>query len=327
VLVAPWRLGRSQRGPVGARRRVGSACARPGAASRSPFRNDHLAAREWRDPQFASGGWAAHPLARALKGYGWGRLFSPDERPRTLALAAGNGGRCVDRSCPSRPLRRCGSHYRCRRAACVPPSRAPPSERLPEWRRAERGPTASSALRRRLTGLPLRGACRRSPRPPRASGASPARRSRRACSRLAAATGRALRLLASRLAGRPRQVAERRRHRPSRWARPASPRRGRFAARAAARRSLQTRRRPSGPDRSTCTRRRGASPVSVTNQEAHQNAATLCSTWATIAPVLTLDGLAPCPARRRTFGPSRTQSPRRATRARTPGTSSSATGR
>ena len=31
-------------------------------------------------------------LAQALKAYGWGRLFTPDERPNALALAAGNGG-------------------------------------------------------------------------------------------------------------------------------------------------------------------------------------------------------------------------------------------
>jgi uncharacterized membrane protein YbhN (UPF0104 family) len=31
-------------------------------------------------------------LAQALKAYGWGRLFPPHERPKTLALAAGNGG-------------------------------------------------------------------------------------------------------------------------------------------------------------------------------------------------------------------------------------------
>ena len=31
-------------------------------------------------------------LAQALKALGWGRLFAPDERPRPLALAAGNGG-------------------------------------------------------------------------------------------------------------------------------------------------------------------------------------------------------------------------------------------
>jgi uncharacterized membrane protein YbhN (UPF0104 family) len=34
-------------------------------------------------------------LAQALKAYGWGRLFTPAERPRTLALAAGNGGAAV----------------------------------------------------------------------------------------------------------------------------------------------------------------------------------------------------------------------------------------
>ena len=31
-------------------------------------------------------------LAQGLKAYGWGRLFTPGERPRPLALAAGNGG-------------------------------------------------------------------------------------------------------------------------------------------------------------------------------------------------------------------------------------------
>jgi uncharacterized membrane protein YbhN (UPF0104 family) len=31
-------------------------------------------------------------LAQALKAYGWGRLFTRDERPKALALAAGNGG-------------------------------------------------------------------------------------------------------------------------------------------------------------------------------------------------------------------------------------------
>jgi hypothetical protein len=31
-------------------------------------------------------------LAQALKAYGWGRLFTPEERPKALTLAAGNGG-------------------------------------------------------------------------------------------------------------------------------------------------------------------------------------------------------------------------------------------
>ncbi len=31
-------------------------------------------------------------FAQALKAYGWGRLFTSDERPKALALAAGNGG-------------------------------------------------------------------------------------------------------------------------------------------------------------------------------------------------------------------------------------------
>ena len=31
-------------------------------------------------------------FAQACKAYGWGRLFTAEERPKTLALAAGNGG-------------------------------------------------------------------------------------------------------------------------------------------------------------------------------------------------------------------------------------------
>jgi hypothetical protein len=31
-------------------------------------------------------------LAQGFKAYGWGRLFTPEERPKPLALAAGNGG-------------------------------------------------------------------------------------------------------------------------------------------------------------------------------------------------------------------------------------------
>jgi uncharacterized membrane protein YbhN (UPF0104 family) len=34
-------------------------------------------------------------LAQVFKAYGWGRLFTPDERPGPLALAAGNGGAAV----------------------------------------------------------------------------------------------------------------------------------------------------------------------------------------------------------------------------------------
>jgi hypothetical protein len=55
---------------------------------------------------FAAGSWPlsrGHPallvaagllllLAQGLKAYGWGRLFAPNERPKLLALAAGNGG-------------------------------------------------------------------------------------------------------------------------------------------------------------------------------------------------------------------------------------------
>ena len=34
-------------------------------------------------------------VAQALKAFGWGRLFTPKERPKTLALAAGNGGAAI----------------------------------------------------------------------------------------------------------------------------------------------------------------------------------------------------------------------------------------
>jgi uncharacterized membrane protein YbhN (UPF0104 family) len=34
-------------------------------------------------------------LAQAFKAYGWGRLFAPGERPKSLALAAGNGGAAI----------------------------------------------------------------------------------------------------------------------------------------------------------------------------------------------------------------------------------------
>jgi hypothetical protein len=44
-------------------------------------------------------------VAQALNAYGWGLLFTSDERTRPFALAAGNGGARADRAGPSRPLR------------------------------------------------------------------------------------------------------------------------------------------------------------------------------------------------------------------------------
>jgi hypothetical protein len=56
----------------------------------------HFATSSWPltrgDPGLLVAGGLLLILAQALKAFGWGRLFAPDERPRPLALAAGNGG-------------------------------------------------------------------------------------------------------------------------------------------------------------------------------------------------------------------------------------------
>jgi hypothetical protein len=49
-------------------------------------------------------------VAQALKAYGWGRLFTSDERPKPLALAAGNGGAAlIGLVLPAASMTRCGS--------------------------------------------------------------------------------------------------------------------------------------------------------------------------------------------------------------------------
>src|SRR3977135_3688281 len=56
----------------------------------------HLATTSWPlssgDPGLLVGAGLLLLLAQALKAFGWARLFRPDERPTSLALAAGNGG-------------------------------------------------------------------------------------------------------------------------------------------------------------------------------------------------------------------------------------------
>lgn len=55
----------------------------------------HFATTSWPlsngQPIFLAAAGLLLVLAQALKAYGWGRLFTPKERPQTLALAAGNG--------------------------------------------------------------------------------------------------------------------------------------------------------------------------------------------------------------------------------------------
>jgi uncharacterized membrane protein YbhN (UPF0104 family) len=56
----------------------------------------HFAAMSWplssRHPGVLAAAALLLVLAQALKALGWGRLFTPSERPPSLALAAGNGG-------------------------------------------------------------------------------------------------------------------------------------------------------------------------------------------------------------------------------------------
>jgi hypothetical protein len=56
----------------------------------------HFATTSWPlasgDPGLLAAAGLLLVLAQALKAYGWARLFTPHERPKTLALAAGNGG-------------------------------------------------------------------------------------------------------------------------------------------------------------------------------------------------------------------------------------------
>ena len=92
VLVgALWRLGRSQRGQW-----VLAAGSGAVVLALAVLAARHFATTTWPlgsgNPSLLVVAGLLLLLAQGLKAYGWGRLFSPDERPRTLALAAGNGG-------------------------------------------------------------------------------------------------------------------------------------------------------------------------------------------------------------------------------------------
>src|SRR5438067_10217871 len=88
---ALWRLGRSRRGQwmLGA----GSGAL---VIALALLAARHFATTSWPlatgDPGLLAAAGLLLLLAQALKAYGWGRLFTPDERPKVLALAAGNGG-------------------------------------------------------------------------------------------------------------------------------------------------------------------------------------------------------------------------------------------
>jgi uncharacterized membrane protein YbhN (UPF0104 family) len=91
MLASLWRIRRSRTG-----RWVLAAASGAFAIALALLAAHHFATTSW---PLSSG----HPallvaagllllLAQALKAYGWGRLFTPNERPKPLALAAGNGG-------------------------------------------------------------------------------------------------------------------------------------------------------------------------------------------------------------------------------------------
>src|SRR5947199_2484184 len=88
---ALWRLGRSRRGQW-----VLAAGSGALVIALALLAARHFATTSWPlasgDPGLLVAAGLLLLLAQALKAYGWGRLFPPDERPKALALAAGNGG-------------------------------------------------------------------------------------------------------------------------------------------------------------------------------------------------------------------------------------------
>jgi hypothetical protein len=88
---ALWRLGRSQRGQW-----VLAAGSGALVLALALLAARHFATSSWPlasgNPALLVAAGLVLVLAQILKAYGWGRLFTVDERPKVLALAAGNGG-------------------------------------------------------------------------------------------------------------------------------------------------------------------------------------------------------------------------------------------
>jgi uncharacterized membrane protein YbhN (UPF0104 family) len=91
LVAALWRLRRSRRG-----RWALAAGSGAFVIALALLAARHFATSSWPlssgDPGLLVAAGLLLLLAQALKAYGWGRLFTPDERPKVLALAAGNGG-------------------------------------------------------------------------------------------------------------------------------------------------------------------------------------------------------------------------------------------
>ena len=91
---ALWRLGRSRRG-----RWMLSAGSGAIVVVLALLAAHHFATTSWPlasgNPGLLVAAGVLLLFAQALKAYGWGRLFAPAERPKVLALAAGNGGAAV----------------------------------------------------------------------------------------------------------------------------------------------------------------------------------------------------------------------------------------
>jgi hypothetical protein len=88
---ALWRLGRSRRG-----RWVLAAASGALVTALALLAARHFATTSWPlargNPGLLLAAGLLLLLAQILKAYGWGRLFTLEERPNVLALAAGNGG-------------------------------------------------------------------------------------------------------------------------------------------------------------------------------------------------------------------------------------------
>jgi hypothetical protein len=91
IVAALWRLRRSRKG-----RWTLAAGSGAFALILALLAARHFATTSWPlssgDPGLLVAAGLLLLLAQALKAYGWGRLFVPHERPKPLALAAGNGG-------------------------------------------------------------------------------------------------------------------------------------------------------------------------------------------------------------------------------------------